>query len=220
MIFLTLGSVPSLSPVVLYCHIWLKFLCELDGNLGLQPQTRGGTNRWMLFKTAVWLCQKSSLVIGSMFRLDRKGRAERPLMFLFITALNSLLNWFWPCNCNAWLPLTMLEPCLTHMFLTLQHEGCSWDSDIVACWLELDAFFTLPICKIEDWLCSSMAVFQSQVLALYCSSPHWVLSQRYSAAKTSHHFVDAGNISVEPVRVAPASNSFCGSGWSVSEEIQ
>lgn len=62
--FLTVGSVPLLSAVVLYRCIWLQFLCELDGNLRLQPQTRSGTNNLIFLRTAVWLCQKNNLVIS------------------------------------------------------------------------------------------------------------------------------------------------------------
>lgn len=56
----------------LRCHFQTLFFIDIsgcgsshswDGHLSLQPQTRSGTNQVTLFKTAVWLCQKSNLVI-------------------------------------------------------------------------------------------------------------------------------------------------------------
>lgn len=63
-IFLTLGSMSSLSAVVLYHCIWLQFLCELDGNLGLQPQTRSGANQLILLRQESGFAKKLVISLG------------------------------------------------------------------------------------------------------------------------------------------------------------
>lgn len=144
-------------------------------------------------------------------------------MFVFIIMLNSLLSWFWPCNHNvgihvsAWISPVSYS-CFCWLLIIWRLFVTRWYS---ACWLEHYAFFTLPVCKTEYWLCSSMAACQ---ISFWCClflflSMNLVLKTFYSQDLPWLCRCQECWWATWQMQFAPALWRLCGSGCTVSEVL-
>lgn len=152
----------------------------------------------------------------SSFRISLDIKPSRGVsVFVFVTMLNYLLLWFSPYKRITWLlvsawTLSLFYSCSCWFFL-IWKLFITWE---FSCLLIEALCFCYIAYKTEDWLCSSMAAFQSELLVPFRSSL-WILHWRSSAAKPSLCRYQEHQLH----QCRCIMNAFCGSGWPVSEEI-